>query len=298
LSFPFLVDGTFDSSVPSTFLTKGGISVKYILVTLVLIAGMFGSAFGQCSDADKKALEALDRAWGMAGEKGDKAALMDIYADDYMGMPGMQNKMSTIEGTMKAFEANKKNPNPDKITHDSYLITCTANSGTITHRNIIWTADGAGGKPETFWTRSIHFLEKRGGKWQVVSNAGHSMDDYMILGYLENDWNEAGIKKDKAWFEKYFADDYTSVSSRTGKLFNKQEDIASLNDAGGDEWAELSQLAIRIDGNTAIVTGVNHVKGKDDKGVAYDVKVRFTDTWIKRDGRWQAWSTAGAEIKE
>ena len=52
---------------------KGGITVKYILVTLVLILGMFGATFGQCSSADKAALEAFDRAWGMAGEKGDKA---------------------------------------------------------------------------------------------------------------------------------------------------------------------------------------------------------------------------------
>jgi len=46
----------------------------------------------------------------------------------------------------------------------------------------------------------------------------------------------------------------------------------------------------------AIVTGVNHVKGKDDKAVPYDLKVRFTDTWIKRDGHWQAWATQGTRI--
>ena len=184
----------------------------------------------------------------------------------------------------------------DKITHDSYMISCTANTATITHRNIIWTPDGEGGKPETFWTRSVHFLEKRGGKWQVVSNAGGNMDDYMMLGYLENDWNVAGIKKDKGWFDKYYASDYSSVSSRTGKMFNKEQDIASLNDAGGDDWAELSDMHIRIDGNTAIVVGVNHVRGKDDKGVAYDRRIRFTDTWIKRDGRWQAWATQGIRL--
>ncbi len=41
----------------------------------------------------------------------------------------------------------------------------------------------------------------------------------------------------------------------------------------------------RYDGNTAIVTGVNHVKGRDDKNQPFDLRVRFT---IKRDGRWQA----------
>ncbi len=261
--------------------------MKKILLILMITATASLVAAGQCSDGDKKALEAFDRAWGTAGENGDKSALMNIYADDYVGLPGMQNKAVTIEGTMKAFDQNRANPaKADKITHDSYVISCTPNSATITHRNIIWTPEGTGGKPETFWTRSIHFLEKRGGKWQVVSNAGHEMDDAMILGYLEHDWNDAAIKRDKAWFDKYYAADYTSVSSKDGALTNKEQDIASIIKApGGDDWNELSQLDIRIDGNTAIVTGVNHVKGKDDKGVAYDFRLRFTDTWIKRDGR-------------
>lgn len=271
--------------------------MKRVFGIAILMAATFSLAFSQCSDTDKKALEAFDRAWGVAGENGDKAALMNIYADDYVGMPGMQGKTATIEATMRTFERNKAHPaGADKVTHDSYTIACTPSTATIIHRNIVWTPDGAGGKPETFWTRSIHFLEKRGGKWQVVSNAGHDMDDYMILGYLEHDWNEAGIKKDKSWFERYYADDYSAVSSRDGKLYNKKEDIASLNDPGGDEWAEISEMNIRIDGDKAIVTGVNHVKGKDDKGVAYDRRVRFTDTWIKRDGRWQAWATQGTRL--
>ena len=271
--------------------------MKYIFGTLVVIVGMFGAAFGQCSSADKAALEAFDRAWGVAGENGDKAALMNILADDFVGLPGMVTKTASIEGTMKTFERNKANPaGADKVTHDSYVTTCTPNTATILHRNIVWTPDGTGGKPETFWTRSIHFLEKRGGKWQVVSNAGHDMDDYMILGYLEHDWNNAAIKKDKSWFDKYYAAEFSSVASSDGKLRNKAEDIATLNDPGGDDWAEISEMNIRIDHNVAIVTGVNHVKGKDGKGVAYDRKVRFTDTWIKRDGRWQAIATQGIRL--
>ena len=267
------------------------------MIFVVMIATAFSVA-AQCSDADKKALEAFDRAWGVAGEKGDRAALMNIFADDFVGLPGMVTKTASIEGTMKTFERNKANPaGADKVTHDSYTTTCTPNTATITHRNIVWTPDGAGGKPETFWTRSIHFLEKRGGKWQVVSNAGHDMDDYMVLSYLEHDWNAAALRKDKSWFEKYYASDYSGVSSKDGSVTNKAEDIADImKPTGGDDWNELSELNTRIDGNTAIVVGVNHVRGKDDKGVAFDRKIRFTDTWIKRDGRWQAWATQGTRM--
>ncbi len=125
--------------------------MKRILAMLVLTLAAVGYVFGECSDADRKALEAFDRAWGDAGVNGDRTALMNIYADDYAGLPGMLNKTVTIEDTMKAFERNKANPQmADKITHDNYMISCTPTTATITHRNIITTKDGAGGKEETF----------------------------------------------------------------------------------------------------------------------------------------------------
>jgi ketosteroid isomerase-like protein len=274
--------------------------MRYILVTLVLIVGMFGAAFGECSSADKAALEAFDRAWGAAGQSGNKAALMDLYADDYMGLPGMQNKMSTIENTMKTFEANKNNPNPDKTTHDHYYINCTPNSATITHRNVIWVADGPGGKPGTFFSRSVHQLEKRGGKWMVVSNAGGGeLDDYATLWYLEQDWNNAAPKRDKEWFEKNFAPEFVSVSSATGKLTNKKQELADMmDDKGTLEMTETTDMNVTVDGNLGMVTGIYRMKGKDEKGVAYDRKIRYIDTWIKRDGRWLAIGSAGANIKE
>ena len=160
----------------------------------------------------------------------------------------------------------------------------------------VWTPDGTDGKPETFYTRSVPVLEKRGGKWQVVSNAGGSIDDYAVLWYLEQDWNDAVLKKDKAWFEKNYASDFSSISSTSAKLLNKAEAIADDTDPKVTmEVVETTDMDIRIDGKTAVVTGIFRTKGKDEKG-AFDRKIRYTDTWIKRDGRWQAWATAGTII--
>jgi ketosteroid isomerase-like protein len=272
--------------------------MKQTLSILISIVVLAFSAFAQCSDADKKALEAFDRAWGAAGQNGDKAALMNIYADDYMGLPEMEGKTAAIDGTMATFERNKANPaGANKATYDHYVISCTPNSATVTHRNTVWTPMGQGGKPETFYSRSVHNIEKRNGKWQVVSNAGHGLDEYMIIGYLEQDWNDAILKRDKEWFEKNYASDFSSVSSLTAKKMNKAEDIAdTVNDKGTMELAETTDMDIRIDRNMAVVTGVFHTKGKDEKGAVYDRKLRYTDTWIKRDGKWQAWATAGTII--
>jgi len=272
--------------------------MKNIILMFVFTFAFAGFAFGECGEADKKALEAFDRAWGMAGEKGDRTALMAIYADDYAGMPEMQNKTQTIDNTMKMFERDRANPNmADRISHDNYMITCTPVSAVITHRNIVTTKNGAGGKEETFWTRSVHSLEKRGGKWQVVGNAGNGLDESAMLAYMEMDWNNAYLKRDVAWFERNYAADYSNVSSGTAKIYTKAEDLAEFkNDKSRDESAELSEMNIRVEGNMAVVTGVNHVKGRDDKNQPFDRRIRFTDTFIKRDGRWQVWATQGTRI--
>lgn len=272
--------------------------MRYFIGVLLITIGVSGAAFGQCSDADKKALEAFDHAWGDAGRSGDKAALMNIYADDYAGQPGMVGKMEAIDSTMKGFERNKANPaGADKVTYDHYMISCTPNSATITHRNTVWTPIGEGGKPETFYNRSVHVLEKRGGKWQVVSNAGNGLDDYDVIWYLEQDWNDAVWHKDRAWFEKNYASDFSSIGSSSAKLMSKAEDIDdTVNDKGTFDMVSTSNVDIRIDGRTAIATGVFHLKGKDEKGAAYDRKIRYTDVWIKREGRWQAWSSQGTTM--
>jgi len=270
--------------------------VRYIFGVLLITLAVAGAAFAQCSDADKKALEAFDHDWGAASTSGDRAALMNIYADDYMGMPQMQGKAAAIDGAVKSAERAKANPSPDKVTYDHYFITCTPNSATITHRNTIWTPDGMGGKPETFYTRSVHFLEKRNGKWLAVSNAGGGLDDYAVLWYLEQDWNDAVMKQDKAWFEKNYASDFSSISSGSGTLMSKAEDIADTVDPKTKfDAVDTTDMNIRVDGDKAVVTGVFHTKGTGDKG-PFDRRVRYTDVWIKRDGHWVAWSSQGTNL--
>jgi ketosteroid isomerase-like protein len=255
------------------------------------------SVYAECSSADKKALEALDHAWSEAGAKGDKAALMALYADDYVGFPGMAGKAATIENTMATFERNRSNPSTQNITYDHYLISCTPNTATVTHRNSI-TTKGADGKEWTTYSRSVHIFEKRNGRWQVVSNAGNNLDDNAVLWYLEQDWNDALMKRDGAWFEKNYASDFSSISSMSGNLSGKAQEIADIVNDKGLELAETTDMNIRVEGNFAVVTGIFRTKGKDEKGVAYDRRSRFTDTWIKRDGRWMAWASQGTMIPE
>jgi len=272
--------------------------MKHFLGAAFLLLLVSPLVCGQCSDADKQKLEAFDRAWGDAGQRGDQAFLQKVYADDYMNMTptGSFNKTRAIENAARTAERNKTNPNPDRISHDYYIITCGPNSATITHRNVIVAK--VDGKDQTFYSRSVHFLEKRGNDWKVVSDAGSPLSDEGALLYMEREWNDADKKHDVAWFERNYDQDAIDISSRTGAMHRKADVLASLkDDKSVMDAMELSDMNVRMEGNTAVVTGVNHVTGRDEKGVAFDRRVRFTDVFLKKDGRWQIIATQGTQVQ-
>jgi ketosteroid isomerase-like protein len=270
---------------------------RFVAAVLILFAA--APAFAQCSDADKKALEAFDRTWGEATTRGDRPAMQAIFADDYQGLgfAANQGKTAAIDAAMQAAERNRANPaDAPRIVYDSYSITCSPNTATITHRNVVTVR--VDGKDQTFNTRSVHVLEKRGGRWQVVANAGHPLDDTGVLAYMEREWNDASLKHDASWVERNYAFDASDISSRSGGIMTKAQAVADARTDKTDlQSLDLSDLNVRTEGNTAVVTGINHVVGRDAQGKPIDRRVRFTDVFIKRDGRWQVWATQGTPIQ-
>jgi ketosteroid isomerase-like protein len=244
--------------------------MKRILTTTLLILSVTTLVFGQCSEADKQKLMAFDKAWGEAGQRGDKAFLQNVYADDYINtsLAGTLTKAQAIENAVRAADRLRANPqNADSVSHDNYVITCTPNTATITHRNV--STRKVDGKEQDFYTRSVHFLEKRGGEWRVVSDAGGPLNDAGQLLYMEMEWSDADKKGDVAWFERNLAADYYGVSSLTGKLNTKAEDIADIrNRKEVIDSAVASDMDVRVEGNTALVTGVYRLKGARREGAA------------------------------
>ncbi len=55
--------------------------MKHISAITIMIMTTAAFAFGQCSDADKKALETFDLAWEAAGQRGDRGYLERTFAD-------------------------------------------------------------------------------------------------------------------------------------------------------------------------------------------------------------------------
>ena len=103
---------------------------------------------------------------------------------------------------------------------------------------------------------------------------------------LENWWNDAWIKRDITPFDRIMADD-CFITTDEGNIVTKAQDIANVKSGDdvaisvvSDEWK------VRVYGDAAVVTYrmalKGQFKGKDNSGL-----FRWTDTWIKKDGRWQ-----------
>lgn len=273
--------------------------MRSLLLTSLLLIVFAGTCFAQCSEADKKALESFDHGWTEANARGDRAYLENVYADEYArtSYTGPANKNEIIEAAVKSAAEDKKNPqNAAKITADHFIISCTQNTATVTHRTV-----GSlliMGREQTFYSRGVHFLEKRGGRWQVVSLANHPLDDATSLRLIEEDWNEATRKKDAAWFEHNFADDFTFVNTQTGALQKKGDWIAGVRNSKSNlEVVESSELQTRVANDLGIVTGVVHVKGSEAEAKPVDYRLRFTVTYVKRDGRWLASSAHATRLQ-
>ena len=103
---------------------------------------------------------------------------------------------------------------------------------------------------------------------------------------LENRWNEAYLKGDVTTLNSLLADDFI-ITVEDGSTFSKPGYIAHSGDSTiRVEISEMSDLRVRMHGNTAIVTGVYHEKGTT-KGKPYEFHDRLTDVWLNTAGSWQ-----------
>lgn len=76
---------------------------------------------------------------------------------------------------------------------------------------------------------------------------------------------------------------------------------AVLADAKSETWssAEYTDLKVTLFGRTAIATGTFIGKGANAAGKPLDVRVRFTDTWVKMaNGKWLCVATQDSLLKK
>jgi ketosteroid isomerase-like protein len=104
---------------------------------------------------------------------------------------------------------------------------------------------------------------------------------------IEKDWCTASLTRDGALLGRILADDYVGVT-RAGAIEGKPAALASLKDTTRTlDVCVDSDFRVRLYGDAAVVNATATRSGTE-KGVAFkDRRSVYTDTFIRKDGRWQ-----------
>ena len=107
------------------------------------------------------------------------------------------------------------------------------------------------------------------------------------LKKMETDRAAAVVKGDVAALEKVTSDDY-SLINMNGQMSDKSQMISNFKSGQTKLTSdEVSEMKVRVYGDTAVVTGKADIKGtlggKDATG-----QIRFTRVYVKKGGRWQS----------
>lgn len=117
------------------------------------------------------------------------------------------------------------------------------------------------------------------------------------LTKLEQQWDAALVAVDIPALKAIMAEEFIGTSD-DGETYTREEGIKDLQDKTDViSAADSSELKVMVYGNTAVVTGVWTAK-EENKGKDVSGAHRFTDTWVKRDGRWQCVASHTSLIKK
>jgi len=103
---------------------------------------------------------------------------------------------------------------------------------------------------------------------------------------MELKWTESYKERQVQMLASLLAEDFV-ITVEDGNTYSKTGYISHTAEPGTRvEVAEMSELKVRMHGNTAVVTGAYHEKGNSG-GKPYEYHDRLTDVWMKVGGKWQ-----------
>ncbi|HYM76704.1 MAG TPA: nuclear transport factor 2 family protein [Candidatus Dormibacteraeota bacterium] len=104
---------------------------------------------------------------------------------------------------------------------------------------------------------------------------------------MERQAREASLHRDPDFSQRTLAEDYVAITP-LGQVTTKQ-DTVSARKSGQLRYdaINVSDMVVRIYGDTAVVTARADVKGHQ-LGEDFSGPYRYTRVWVRRTGHWQA----------
>src|SRR6266446_5193394 len=101
---------------------------------------------------------------------------------------------------------------------------------------------------------------------------------------LEDQCRTALVRRDTHTFDHLLAANF--VYTENASVMGRNDVIKSVSGPDRVDWARNEGMRVHDFGDVQVITGVLHLRGRGKQGL-FDRRYQFTDTWQRRNGRWQ-----------
>lgn len=124
------------------------------------------------------------------------------------------------------------------------------------------------------------------------------MDEEHQLRDIQQQLARAWVERDRAFIERILAPEW-SVTQANGSILSRANVMRTAFETEALRVTSMvvDDVTVRMFGTTAVVRGRTVATGTD-KGLAINVRLRFTDVFLKRNGEWQAVSSHASLLAE
>ena len=131
----------------------------------------------------------------------------------------------------------------------------------------------------------------------TANQRSDARQDEARLAELQQALAKAWVSGDRAAIERIIAPEWRSTGP-DGQMTDRAGVLADVFETRRHriQRVEIDDVNARVFGDSAVVTGRTHGVGEFD-GARYDVVIRFTDTFVRRQGRWQAVASHASVVK-
>ena len=114
---------------------------------------------------------------------------------------------------------------------------------------------------------------------------------------LEKEWGEAIVKGDTASIDMLMADEFICIND--GTVFTKAQYFEFVKSIKKEEILsfEMDEWKVLVYGDAAVVMARSTLK-MQSAGKETTSQLRFTDTWVELDGRWQVVAAHNSTIAQ
>jgi hypothetical protein len=111
-------------------------------------------------------------------------------------------------------------------------------------------------------------------------------DDEQDLITIQHELARAWLENDRAFIERVLATEW-SVTQADGSILDRAVVLGTFFDTVSFDSNVVDDLSVKLYGDAAVVRGRTSVSARVS-GAPVSARIRFTDVFIRRDGRWQA----------